>query len=162
MKKQSLKIFLLFVILQTIFSFVVMDINGPFFLMEERKYYNPTDIFVILSWNRNSPGFKLLHFAVNLPFILLFNTLTLKCYYLLRKRNLFKYDFLSRIASVIIIYLAIIPIWYFMFRLSFRFHSLLHPLAVLVGVGFLISNLIFYTIWFFFMYLKRNRTKYRR
>ncbi len=149
---------LLFLVVLTILSFLMMDFNGPFFIMKDRKYHNSTDINAILTWSKE--GWQLVSFAINLPFIVFLNWVSLMLFFWLKNhcKKYPKYGFLYSLLLVVMVYLVISLVWIiiaitqssdFLFQLG-------HPLEVLVGVGFFISNLIFFSLWHLIGYLKER------
>lgn len=130
-----------------------MDLNGPFFIIKEKQYYNPTDIYVILTWEKQ--GLKLLAFAINFPIIFLLNAITLKFYLWLDERKIMGSIFLA----VVLIYLTVAIIWYLLLRQSEILGLLFHPLAVLMGVGFFVSNIFFFSFWYLYEYMLGKHAK---
>ena len=149
------KRFLFFILFfQTITSFVLMDFNGPLFIIENRHAYNATDIITILKWDKQTPDPILLGFVVNLPILLVLNLLVLKLSYWVKGRVARINDYFASIISVILVYLSCILFWWFALGNAGSEKFFFHPLAVLIGVGFFISNLIFFSLWYLIGYLK--------
>ena len=140
---------------QIITSFVIMDINGPFFIINHKHSYNLTNIIAIITWDKQYPGLVLLGFAVNFPIILVLNLLTLKISCWMRERIVIANDFWTHIFSVVLIYLAIVLFWNVIFQNTGSFKFYFHPLAVLMGVGFFLSNIISFSIWYFLVKRKK-------
>jgi len=160
MKPIMTKVFILLVSVQMITSFLLMDINGPFFLVREKQYYNPTDIFVILTWKKQ--GLKLLAFAINFPMLLVLNTLTMKLFLWIDKQTLVINEFFSGVISVLFVYICITLIWLLFLQQSDFWGRFLHPLAVLVGIGFFVSNIFVFFLWYLYLLLKKQKQTEKR
>lgn len=147
------------VLFQTIASFVLMDINGPFFIINHKSSYNLTSVISIITWDRYYPGRVLLGFALNLPIVLVLNILTLKISSWMRERIVIANDFWTHIFSVVLIYLALVLFWSVFLQDDGGFEYYFHPLAVLLGVGFFLSNIISFSIWYFVVKWKNEKKR---
>ncbi|MCD5380782.1 hypothetical protein LR004_02545 [Candidatus Gracilibacteria bacterium] len=157
--KEKKLLFLLVVL--TILSFLIMDFNGPFFLMSERKYHNQTDINAILRLSKED--WKLLSFVINLPFVVFLNWVSLQLFFWTKNdcKKYPKYGFLYSLLHVVLLYLVVSLIWKIIGHSSEALFLMLHPLAVLIGIGFFVSNIIFYSFLHLFYFVKSSMKKRR-